>query len=113
MVPVISPFTFGEKALSSGQSANVQCAMIEGDLPVNFLWAHNGEYIHSNDAVSIGKFGKKISVLSIDSVRAQDIGNYTCQVQNSAGIKSHTAQLLVNGLFKENKFRYYSYFFYL
>lgn len=98
MVPVISPFSFGEKAISSGQSTSVQCVMTEGDTPVNFLWAHNGEYIHSNDAVSIGKFGKKISVLAIDSVRAEDFGNYTCQVQNSAGIATHTAQLLVNGL---------------
>lgn len=49
------------------------------------------------EGVTIGSFGKKISVLAIDSVAEHHAGNYTCLARNRAGTASHTSELIVKG----------------
>lgn len=77
--------------------------MTSGDFPVTFAWLFNGRKI-SDDVydVSMVKLGKKISVLSIDTVRAHHAGNYTCVAENRATSVNHTAELIVNGSFYLN-----------
>uniref|UniRef100_A0A1B0GLK3 Ig-like domain-containing protein n=1 Tax=Lutzomyia longipalpis TaxID=7200 RepID=A0A1B0GLK3_LUTLO len=46
--------------------------------------------------VTIQRQGRRVSVLTIEAVSAEHIGNYTCLVENHAGIVNHTANLSVN-----------------
>lgn len=66
-------------------------------MPVDFLWFLNGKPVEGVEGVTIGSFGKKISVLAIDSVAEHHAGNYTCSARNRAGVTSHTAELVVKG----------------
>ncbi|XP_039283578.1 Down syndrome cell adhesion molecule-like protein Dscam2 isoform X43 [Nilaparvata lugens] len=94
--PQMKPFTFGDEPLKQGQSASVQCAISDGDLPINITWWLNGVQLMSGDDVQIAKFGKRASSLNIDVVEHHHVGNYTCTGQNAAGISSYSAALTVN-----------------
>lgn len=96
--PKIMPFTFGDDPLHAGQSATLQCTVSEGDLPLNIFWTFNSEPISSHMEISTAKIGRRVNVLTVESVAGHHAGNYTCRGENSAGIASYTAQLAVNGL---------------
>lgn len=64
-----------------------------------FSWTLNGQLIKNSNDVSIGKFGKKTSVLNIDYVSEKHAGNYSCLASNQAGITSYSSELIVNGSF--------------
>lgn len=91
------PFTFGEP-FEAGQSTSVQCMVVAGDIPLGIQWSKDGKNIHSSGDVIAAMITQKLSLLSIDSVSAEHVGNYTCTADNVAGIANHTARLLVNGL---------------
>lgn len=55
------------------------------------------ENLTSNDGIVIVRASSKISTLGIEAVKARHRGNYTCTVQNRAGIASHSAYLAING----------------
>lgn len=99
VLPKLLPFTFGEEASNLGESTTVQCSLALGDLPVNFTWFLNDEGVDGKYGISTAIFGKKTSVLSIDSLDAQHAGNYTCVAQNAAGQSSHSSELKVMGIF--------------
>lgn len=61
-------------------------------------WTLNGIDIPSYLEVSTPKIGKRIHVLSIDSVKADHAGNYSCIATNQAGRAEFTAPLVVIGL---------------
>lgn len=94
----ILPFDFGEIAVNSGDMATVQCAVPKGDFPIRFSWTHNGNNIDLRDGILISKINKRITTLSIESVTAENGGNYTCIAENPAGASSYTATLNVNGI---------------
>jgi hypothetical protein len=96
--PKIMPFTFGDDPFHAGQSATLQCTVSEGDLPLNIVWTFNSEPISSHMEISTAKIGRRVSVLTIESVAGRHAGNYTCRGENSAGTASYTAQLVVDGL---------------
>lgn len=72
--------------------------MNKGDLPLKIYWVLNDKEINSNDGITVDKSGKRISVLSIDSIRDTHKGNFTCIALNTAGRAEHTALLFVNGI---------------
>lgn len=59
----------------------------------------NGTEIDESFGVSIGKMGRRLSVLNIDYVNGYHAGNYTCLAANKAASVSYTAELIVNGIF--------------
>lgn len=75
----------------------MQCTISGGDLPMNVNWMLNGKPIPSYLDVSTSKVGKRIHVLSIDSVSAEHAGNYSCIASNVAGTANYTAPLIVIG----------------
>ncbi|CAH0555683.1 unnamed protein product [Brassicogethes aeneus] len=95
VLPKIQPIFFGEEVPLSGETVSVQCVVSIGDMPIQFSWMLNGKPISEQNNINIGSFGKKISVLSIDNVSEEHIGNYTCLASNRAGISSESAELLV------------------
>ena len=54
-----------------------------------FYWSHNGEVL----AVA----NQTISFLNVSAMSAEDLGNYTCMVTNTAGSDSSTS--IIHGKF--------------
>lgn len=96
-MPKIQPFSFGTDPFYLGDSTTIQCGISTGDLPLNFFWYLNKRPVSDIPGVKVGLFGKKTSVLSIDSLTENHAGNYTCLVQNPVGNSSHDAKLSVKG----------------
>lgn len=68
-----------------------------GDLPINIEWRLNDAPIDES-RISISKVGKRVSLLTIDSVTGYHAGNYTCVALNPAGSAEHSSRLIVNGI---------------
>lgn len=96
--PKIAPFDFGEVPANFEDSSSITCLVLSGDLPIDIDWLFNDYPINSYSGITIGKMGKKGSVLMIESVSGRHAGNYTCKASNSAGSETHSATLVVNGL---------------
>lgn len=97
--PKIATFSFGDEPLNFGESASAQCTISGGDLPMDVKWMLNGVEIPSYLEVSTSKIGKRINVLSIESVKADHGGAYSCVATNRAGTAEFTAPLIVIGSF--------------
>ncbi|KAJ8982888.1 hypothetical protein NQ317_004318 [Molorchus minor] len=102
VVPRIQPFLFGDEPSFMGDSITVQCNLISGDMPVKFSWFLNGKPVREDDGIKLTPFGKKTSVLSIDSVNEIHAGNYTCLTENKAGLGSSFAELVNNTILLED-----------
>eukprot|EP00102_Acyrthosiphon_pisum_P025418 XP_016662628.1 PREDICTED: Down syndrome cell adhesion molecule-like protein Dscam2 isoform X16 [Acyrthosiphon pisum] len=94
--PKILPFSFGDTPSNAGNTVQVACTVSEGDKPLRISWNFYGEELSSNMGVSTMPVGESMNALFISSVAPSNRGNYTCVAQNSAGLDSFTAQLLVN-----------------
>lgn len=91
------PFSFGDESANAGDFNSLQCTVVKGDSPISISWYFNDVEITSSDTILISKSGKRISLLTIESVRAEHSGAYTCLATNAAGFANHTAYLHVNG----------------
>ncbi|XP_070069174.1 cell adhesion molecule Dscam1 isoform X1 [Drosophila takahashii] len=94
--PHISPFEFGDEPANFGDSVTVQCTISKGDQPVDITWLFNDYAINEYHGVTTSKIGKKVNVLTIDSVNGNNAGNYTCRARNKAQMVEYTAALIVN-----------------
>lgn len=95
--PKITPFEFGDEPANFGDSVTVQCTISKGDLPVDINWLFNGYNLNDYLVATTSKIGKKVSVLTIDSVNGHNAGNYTCIAKNAARETEYTSTLIVNG----------------
>ncbi|XP_072939078.1 cell adhesion molecule Dscam1 isoform X10 [Epargyreus clarus] len=95
-VPQVTPFDFGEEILNAGDTVSLTCTVGKGDLPLKIHWQLNDQILNSGNGIYINRNGKRISVLSIENVQHEHIGNYTCIAENQAGRSSHSAVLNVN-----------------
>lgn len=97
--PKIAPFAVGSDALFPGDYFTIQCSIVHGDVPLTIYWTFNGQPIESNGAgdVVVAAMGARSSVLTIESVRGQHAGAYTCRGRNAAGEARHSVELVVNG----------------
>lgn len=96
-MPQIVHFDFSDEEINSMDMVSASCTVNKGDLPVDIYWTRNGYKIFSNDGISISRTNKRMSVLSIESVRDRHSGEYTCVAENLAGVAKHSAVLSVNG----------------
>lgn len=79
------------------EPVSVTCTISGGDLPIDVIWTHDRAPIEPSMGILTTKQGKRIYTLMIESVKANNMGNYSCIAQNSAGIVEHTSELVVNG----------------
>lgn len=91
------PFSFGEESVNELDMVSAYCTVNKGDLPMDIYWTKNGGRLFSNDGIIITKTSQRISVLSIESVRARHTGNYSCVANNNAGVTRNWSLLAVNG----------------
>lgn len=96
--PKIASFSFGDEAMSYGDTVSIQCTVSGGDLPVNISWLHNEQPLEAFLEINTEARGRRINALTIDSVSAKHIGNYSCRAENRAGVAIHSSELRVNGL---------------
>ena len=81
----------------------VSCSVTKGDMPLKIYWTFKGDNddtpynITSNDGIVIMRSTQKISMLSIEAVKARHRGNYTCHAQNRAGVSHQSSYLSMNG----------------
>lgn len=97
VLPAIHPFNFDAEA-NEGDSVQLTCHVAKGDLPLKIRWTHNELPLFSHMGVLASKIGDRISLLTVESVKAANWGNYTCVASNKAGQSAYTAELLVNGI---------------
>ncbi|KAH9364301.1 hypothetical protein HPB48_008461 [Haemaphysalis longicornis] len=95
--PVIMPYSF-PKNVALGQKTIVTCVAQSGASPLDFQWWHNGRAIVDTSSRYSKKLAERVSTMSIEKLSAEDLGNYTCVVSNSAGQDTFTAPLLVEDL---------------
>ena len=95
--PTIIPFSFGEHPVNQGDSAQLMCAVTRGDRPLSITWSLKGDIISSDPVLTTTMIGQQTSLLIIAAVDYQHSGTYTCRAENPAGIRTHSAELLVNG----------------
>ena len=97
VVPQVTPFDFGEEILNAGDTVSLTCTVGKGDLPLKIHWELNDKTLNSGNGILINRNGKRVSILILDNVQHEHIGNYTCIAENEAGRSSHSAVLNVNG----------------
>ena len=96
--PAIIPFSFGDYPVNQGDSAQLMCAVTRGDRPLSITWSLKGDIINSDPTLTTTMIGQQTSLLIISSVDYQHSGTYTCRAENPAGVRTHTAELKVNGI---------------
>ncbi|XP_030242130.1 Down syndrome cell adhesion molecule-like protein Dscam2 isoform X35 [Drosophila navojoa] len=96
VLPQIVPFDFGEESINELDMVSVSCTVNKGDLPVDIYWTKNGGRLYTNDGLLVNRNSQRLSVLSIESVRARHAGNYSCVATNNAGATRQSALLAVN-----------------
>lgn len=99
------PFTFEEGPAQTGQSISLTCSVVDGDLPLQISWFLNERPIEDVEGLSQGTIGRRISVLSIESVQADHAGLYMCRAKNKAGHTEYSTELKVNGIQKTELYR--------
>lgn len=98
--PQILPFDFGEDSVNSGDPASLNCLVHKGDLPLKIIWLHNNKTVENEFGIMTFLNGKRASSLTIESVGAEHMGEFSCLAQNIAGFDRHSAILNVNGIFQ-------------
>lgn len=97
------PFSFGDEELNLDDSASTVCSVTKGDSPLSVWWTFKGEdeefayNLTSNDGVMVTRNNQKVSMLSIEAIKARHRGNYTCFASNRAGISHQSSYLALNG----------------
>jgi len=91
--PEITPFTFPK--LAEGARVQVACTVHQGDFPLNLTWLKNWAPLPSH--IRITPFDVYSSIVTMESVKRSDSGDYTCVASNSARVTTHTAHLSISG----------------
>ena len=87
------------ETLKEGSFFSAVCTAQSGSVPLFFNWYKDGQAIPSqSNQITINSVSKMQSILSIEKVKANDSGNYTCSVRNAFGEDSHSIKLIVRGL---------------
>jgi len=81
----------------------VTCIVIKGDTPIKIWWTLIDDFnkeernLSTNDGLMITRNNQKVSLLTIESVKARHRGNYSCYAQNKAGVTKQSAFLSISG----------------
>ncbi|KAK8785231.1 hypothetical protein V5799_008414 [Amblyomma americanum] len=83
--------------IALGDDTVAVCLVTKGPPgPFRMAWLKDGKEVQSGDRVNVVIKASK-AVLNIDTVRVEDIGNYTCTATNRFGTDALTLPLLATG----------------
>ncbi len=79
------------------------CSVNKGDLPLDIEWYftdvnNDTKRLYTNDGIVITSTNQRMSILSIEAVKARHRGTYLCRVKNRGGQTSHSSVLAINGI---------------
>jgi hypothetical protein len=72
------------QTLTVDQRVSLLCSVVEGDEPVSMLWLKEGEPLAASLGTEVNQVGHD-SILRVNRLAAEHMGNYSCQAANSAG----------------------------
>ncbi|KAM7294612.1 hypothetical protein ISCGN_024118 [Ixodes scapularis] len=104
-VPRIQPFNF-PKNEHMPRKVVVHCVVLEGREPFKFTWLKDGVTLVSGRKLQVKILSEALSSLTVLDVGAEDIGNYTCTVSNTAGSDRFTSELLITAVPKIQPFSF-------
>ncbi len=81
-----------------GSNFQMLCTVEEGTLPVFFEWFKNSKLLKTNVNYKI-EISRVSSTLTIENVKENDQGNYSCIVKNPFGTDSQNVLLNIKGMF--------------
>lgn len=83
--------------ISLGDDTVATCLVKRGSSgPFTMTWHKDGEQVRSSNRVTVLNKSNSVA-LSIEAVRVEDIGNYTCAASNDFGTDALTLSLVVTG----------------
>lgn len=96
------PFDFGVDEVNLDEMVSATCTVNKGDFPIEIIWLHTDtdgveSILETNDEVVITRTNQRISMLSIEAVKAKYRGNYTCIATNKGGSAQHSTYLSIYG----------------
>ncbi|KAK8780167.1 hypothetical protein V5799_018495 [Amblyomma americanum] len=93
--PRIQPLAFPE-VVNLGEEVSVTCAAASGRKPFRFTWAKDGKPLVDSKTKYSRTVLDNVAMMTIESVGAEDVGNYTCTASNRFGSDTATAPLVVD-----------------
>lgn len=78
------------------ESFLLACNIASGSKPIQFEWSRNGQILTQQSGLSVD-LKPSSSSLTIDSIRQEHSGNYSCRASNRFGSDSQSTFLLVKG----------------
>lgn len=94
--PRLQPFYF-PKSPELRKKVVVHCVVFEGEEPLTFSWYKDGRKLATNRNIHVKLLSETVTSLTLVEADASDIGNYTCEVSNVAGVDSVSSQFLITG----------------
>lgn len=91
--PNLQPI-FLPEFVSAGEKVTAACAIKSGVRPLKFRWEKDGQKIEDVPNASVD-IQTDYAVMTIGPATRENIGNYTCIVENSAGRDSFTVPLIL------------------
>jgi Down syndrome cell adhesion protein 1 len=98
VAPKVVPFS-APANLQQGERTTLTCTVARGDSPLSLQWMKDGKAILPAElkSVKLLNFDEFNSMLTIESLSIQHIGNYSCLAANLAGESSVSTNINVNG----------------
>ena len=104
------PFT-APSNLQQGDRATLTCTVARGDSPLTLMWMKDGEPIpRGRSSYKVLNFDEFNSMLTLESLNLEHIGNYSCRASNPAGASSVETQLIVYGNYTKKITNFYTFF---
>ena len=75
----------------------MSCIVTEGDEPLTIGWTFHGHTLSEDLGIITTALGTRGSSLMIPSVGHKHRGDYTCKAANTAGTRTQSVELRVNG----------------
>jgi hypothetical protein len=73
-----------QQTLTVDQRVSLLCSVVEGDEPIAMLWLKDGEPLPVSLGTEVNQVGHD-SILRVNRLTAEHMGNYSCQAVNFAG----------------------------
>ena len=104
MGPKIVPFA-RPRNRQQGERLTLTCTVAKGDTPILIEWTRDGVPVAragaraSHGQVKVVDVNQFTSMLSIDSLDLDHVGNYSCRATNGAGTAAYSQMVKINGTF--------------